>query len=691
MVAPILRVGVDWDDDLFICYDALQTDVLNRMHTGLTSDPGFTNLHWNYINTSAINSAVLSFVQGVTDYGIRQFHVVTGTNTTAGAYFGRTGTTNDFAVTNATTYTAVFWIKATVGSGTSFLFSMENSTGNTTFSVTTSWQKVTRTFTTTGTTTAFKIVKNTSATDVTFDMTGFMIVAGSTAPNGFNVGHATNLYDTLADLTRRDVRSVNWQVGRRDWKNLMIEEGIANLTLDNSTKRYSPEYASSPLYGYLGGRVLTTIEIQDPITLAWKRKFTGWTRQIKPEPGGTSRREATLTCEQGKFQLERIKYTKLPSTATGTADTIIKDIINNGFISGATPLQVIMSKTKLGAGYFRAEADIMSIEAGVSTLSLTGEDWGAGQKATQALQEILKVDQGFFFIDGNGKVIYYNRLHYVDPATTPTAITINLDSETIGQAYGYGNPYYNHAQITYYLKRTTTETVWESPSEGIVVRGRRTRTVDVNFEHTEGSKKTIQSINSFTASVNPSTIQLMNYVATQQGNVTGEILEVENGRAKLLLRNSAPMNLRVGVTLRGVTIDSSGGQVVTVLKSGGAIGGQVTVSERSKLLTSESEARNLGVDLLNRFRSGIGEFTNIRFLPRDNTWLQHALNAEQGAKLALSETQTGHTGNYVVIGEQHDWRPGMLNSTISLYNLNRQTKYWIIGTSALNTDAYLGY
>src|SRR5574342_257792 len=134
-VQPILRIGVDWNDDFFICYDAQRTDVLNRLHTGLSSDTGLVNLHWYGVNTSGINSAVVSVTQSFTPYGVRLLHCVTGTNTTAGAYFGRTGSTNDFNVTSSHTYTAIFWIKATVGSGTSFQIALENSTGNGTFTI----------------------------------------------------------------------------------------------------------------------------------------------------------------------------------------------------------------------------------------------------------------------------------------------------------------------------------------------------------------------------------------------------------------------------------------------------------------------------------------------------------------------------------------------------------------------------
>src|SRR5436853_723755 len=111
MTKPVMRYGVDWDGDLFICYGALKTDPLNIMHTGIYTDPGLTNLHWNGVNKSVANSATsVAFTQEETEYGLRKLTCVSGTGTTAGAYFGRTGSTNDFNVSNGATYTAVFRI-----------------------------------------------------------------------------------------------------------------------------------------------------------------------------------------------------------------------------------------------------------------------------------------------------------------------------------------------------------------------------------------------------------------------------------------------------------------------------------------------------------------------------------------------------------------------------------------------------
>lgn len=691
MTKPIVRIATDWDDDQFICVNARLTDALNRLHTGLHSDPSYVALHWNLIHQSAINSATVILVQAVTEYGIRQMHVVTGTNTTAGAYFGRTGSTNDFIVSNATVYTCEFFIKATVGSGTSMAISMENSTGSSTFTISSSWQKITRTFTTTGTTTAFKIVKNSSATNVTFDVTGFMIVAGSTAPNGFNVGHSTNLYDVLQDNVKRDVKSAQWSMGKMDWLSTVIREGTVSLTLNNESRIYSPDYSAGPLYGYMKQSLLFTIETQDPVLLTWTPCWRGFTSSYNPEPGKTTgNKEATIKCEQGKFQLDEIEYTS-QQVGTMTADQVIRQLVLSGFNSAATPLQAVASRSNTDACYTVNEADIMTLDTGASELEITGESWGEGTTASKVIDELMKVERGFCFIDRSGLVKFYNRRHYLDPTLTPSTTSINLNTDAIDFGYSYGENYYNEVKVTYYpADESSVQILWKSQGP-IYVKARKTKVVTAKLEYTEGKKKTAGTINPFDGSVEASTITVLNG-ASASGKVTAEVVSESNGRAEIAIKNGSMLTAAVSLVLNGTATESFGGQVVEVTDgSAGVRGGKRTYDVKSRLLTSEQQARNLANYLLNMLRRPAGAFKFYQLISKNDAALQRILNTGIGSKVSVSEYQTGHSGTYIVCGEEHDWTPGVLKSKFYLWPIDRINTYWVLGTSVLGTGTYLGY
>lgn len=685
MAIPKIRVAVDWDNDLFICYEAAQTDGLNRLHTGLASDPGLVNLHWNYINKSGINSAAVSFTQEETVYGLRKLQVVTGTNTTAGAYFGRTGSTNDFNVTNATVYTAVFWIKASVGSGVGMTFLMENSSGSQTFTLSSAWQKITRTFTTTGTTTSFKITKTNSATNCTFEVTGFMIVAGAIAPGGFNVGHATNLYDIIS----ADVESCAIKIGRANRFDTMPAEGTANLLLKNTTRRYSPGYSGSPLYGYMLQDLRMTVDFQDPVTSSWVRKFAGWSSSYAPKPGKNLNKTTDMNSVQGIKRLEQMKYPDIV-TGTITANTLIKAVIMRGYPSAATALQALADRSKAGACYCVDPAAILSLDVGVSSINVSGEDWGAGGSAAKVISDLMEVERGFFFIDGNGVVKFFNRHHYVDPALKPTAVVIDLDDEAISPQHVHGANYHNKVRVTYRPKNTRVGVAWQSKEDLVLRPNEKSKEIDVRFEYEEEKKMTVTAVQAFDGAANASTYTALSGAANVASKTQAEF-KLENGRGKLTLRNFTQRTVRFAVTVRGTIQESYGGNEVEVVDASGLRSGQQVLRANVRQISEEQEATNLANFLLGLYKDALGEFTSIQFISRNNTWLQRALNNGLGTLLSLSEYQTGDSGKYIVVGEQHDWTPGRLQTTLLLYPEFRNNKYWILGTSVLGTDTWLGY
>ena len=681
----VARVAVDWDGDFFICYDARPTDALNIMNSGLNSNAALVNLHWYSVNKSGINSATVSYTTSHTDYGLRLLHCVTGTNTTAGAYFGRTGSTNDFVVTNATTYTAVFWIKATSGSGVSFNIAMENSSGSGSFTISSSWQKVTRTFTTSGTTTAFKITKATDATNVTFDVTGFMIVAGSTAPGGFNLGYTTNLYDTLDGV----VKSVAIKMGLHDWTKRWMDEGTADIKIDNDTRTYSPEYSSSPLFGAIGPRRRITVDIQAYGDTTWTRLFSGFTEEILPNPRKNGTREAKIKAVQGRFQLDKVPFNTFLSGDV-TIDTVIAQVLQKGFVSAATPIQGVASLSKANMSYCSDLSAIYSLETGVSTIPINQEAWGGDSPASKVLEELLEVEQGFFFIDRSGKAYFYNRHHYIDPAVAPSPITVSLDSKSQDSAYEFNKPYTNNILVTYHPPSTRTDTVWES-RVNYFLRAGHSKKIRAKFQYTEGKKVTVTAVNPFDGTADASTAVITSGPASASSKLVAEVT-LGNGQAAIRLKNGATHNIRVYVTLKGTVQESTGGFTIERTTDSGVIGGAETLKKNIRQIDNEDDANNYGAYLLDLFRGTIGQFPSFKMKSTDSTRLAEMLAIKQGVKLSVSEYQTGHSGSYAVIGEDHSWSAeGVLESTYSLFPLHRLRAPWILGTTALGSSTYLAY
>lgn len=679
---PDMRFAVDWDNDLFICYDAQPTDAMNIMHTGLSSNAGLVNLHWNYINKSVVNSATsVAFAQEWTDYGIRRMRCVTGTTTNAGAYFGRTGSTNDFTVTNAATYTVSFWFKADTA-GVGFTFLMENSTGSQTFTSSTSWQRIDRTITTSGTTTSFKITKTNSATDVTFDVTGFMIVSGAAVPAGFNVGDASNRYDVLRDV----VMAASWSMGKRNWTDSLFGEGTLSMRLRNDSQVYSPRNTLSPLYGKFLERLKTTVDAKDPYATTWTRFWAGWTDKYDPAHKRTVEElNTTIQCTQGRNQLDRVRYT---STVTGTltADAIIEPLLKKGFVSAATPYQTILDFSQLSACYLVGSSLMMSLDTGLSDLSVTGEGWRNDTKATQVLTDIEAVERGFTFIDRSGLFKFHNRHHYF--GASPTATTIDLDTDVHEYTDVHGESHFNTIQVTYYPTTTDTGTIWESQEPIELKSGEKVKEMDVRFEFEEGTKMTVTEIAAFGSGGSDSGFSALAGAVdvTTQVDV---VAILENGRGKLTLRNPTRKNVLFTVTLRGTRVKSQGGRTVDV--TGDARGGRMAMGVNTKLITEDIKAKNLGNHLLNIHGENFGQIKQITIKSKNYDWFADMANTGIGAKLTLTESLYGTSDNYYICGEDNEWIPGEgLTCRFNLYPIFR-VNFWRIGTSVLGVDTYLAY
>lgn len=245
-------VGVDSDRDGFTCQGVADTDPLNLIPTAAA--------HWG-INASVHSSATsVTHTRAMTRYGAYYYRVVTGTNTAAGMRFGDDGTTiDDIPVTASTTYSACLWVRGVSDyAGVGMTLEVTNQSGtvlasNTFIISSTAWQQVTALNWSSGVGAshiAFRVRKTSSATNMSFDVTGFMLVTGSSVPSAFNAGSASNQYDDITTY----VRSASWTNGHAGMTeaDALIKEGVApearlTLELDNKEGWFNVETTGTEL------------------------------------------------------------------------------------------------------------------------------------------------------------------------------------------------------------------------------------------------------------------------------------------------------------------------------------------------------------------------------------------------------------------------------------------------------------
>lgn len=690
-MAAQIRVGVDWDNDRFICYGASIGDALNIVPSALSL---YT------LDLSLMGSAVSITRKSVfTDYGISAWETVCTAAVNDGAMFGRLGTTiNEIPVSASTTYTVVAWVRGITNYTAVPVVIDVYKNGNTQigtsgdFTLTSSWQRITYTFNSGVGTTAVGLGfrKDNNASVTTFQVTGLMLVAGSTAPSGYNTGDPTNLYDVVTS----DLLSAQWQLGMKKDTTEFADEGSATLELDNTTRRYSPEYTSGPLFGYMKENRRVTIDVYHPVNLSYTRMWSGWTRSFNPDPGiGSGTKSATVSCEQGIFRLADIPA-RTGVLVSETFDGLIKTVLSQGWVSTATPYYTEIGNSRIGIDTYISDlSGLTNLDVGVNTYEYLGDDWKNGETpAWQILTDLMDVEQGWMWLDRTGKLVFRNRDYYL-LNNTPN-LTIDVGANAADAQYSYGQGIINNVTVTYYPKQTVTGTLYTS------AKARRLgakKSVNTRLKATlpEGGKLTALSVNQTDATSNPTTFTA---VGEHGGDLSKYIkmeLSVDNDHIRAHVTNSSSQDAFISVIVRGTYIISYGGEAVEVSDETSITAHGLKAMKRglqSRAIAEEDDATNLASFYVEKYKNTKGVIDVVKLTSRDNTWLARMIDYGIGSLLRLSESQLGITSlDEIIIEESFSFTPGVLDVTWTLDIPNTPVSGWILGTSALGTDTYLRY
>lgn len=682
---PLPRVGVDWDGDGMICFNAVPTDPLNLFPYPVTFQ-GIDLAAFNG-NAATPEKVRLTYADYRLFIGLQAISVVLSAGTDDGLTIGETsgGSINDIAVSPSTQYTISFYIKLSA-STVPVKARVVNQAGSTlatstTITVTTTFVKYTVTFTTGGGDSfiALRIFKDTSATTGTLSITGLMLVTGAVSYN-FNAGTAASRYENITEY-KIDFRT---KMGYNSWEDTLFSEGTAEIKLDNRERLFSPEYVSSPIYGAFVNRRRVEIAIQNPSNSEYIITWTGWTENIDVNPKRYGDNMASLSCSQGRFQLDKVPFRTLIS-GDYTADAIMLLLLQSGYASAYAPYQSIFDQSTFANSFFETATELYDLDAGISTLKVSGEEWGANVKASKVLDDIMQIERGWTFIRRDGKVVFFNRQAHT--GVTPTDISI--DSTANGGNYAFGEGFVNRVRVTYNPKSTVTKLIWET-RENIILKSVETKSVTAKLEYEEGKKLTITAVNDTDAGSNPSvvTITRANGTAASNVEVTWELV---NGEVNITLQNRNNFPVNVEIELWGNVTESFSGRIMEAALEDDFGDGVMELSEQSKLLTTDETAEDYANFLLATYGRHDGVFSTLKVMSRNSTWLQTQLGIEPGDVINLVEYQTSHNEDYIVVGEDMDWTPGLLTITYHLAPQEKLDYHFIVGVSQLDNNAYYGY
>ena len=235
----------------------------------------------------------------------------------------------------------------------------------------------------------------------------------------------TGAYD---DVTDRVIRA-NWSLGFQQPYSEVPDNPVLRLTLDNSDKRYSPEFSGSPLYGKLASFRPVRIQSNNG-TL--RTHWTGWIEDIQPTVNQYGERTVEIKAA-GPGQFFSYTDTDIELQENKRTDEIIELLLQEVIIPPALTKAWILGDSdygKLGSSTYLPDVTIdYSLQAGKTTLAYAADNWVRqdtedGKRDTfnvyRAIQDTVAAEQGRFFFDRSGQAVFWNRHHLLVPPSNPT-------------------------------------------------------------------------------------------------------------------------------------------------------------------------------------------------------------------------------------------------------------------------------
>ena len=509
-----------------------------------------------------------------------------------------------------------------------------------------------------------------------------------------------NFSETNHDITAY-VQQLTFNVGF--WQPFMevADEMTCTMTLFNATKRFSPEYSAGPLYAFEWSlrpvRVTAQVNVVDGsgnfvidgsgnFVVTQTVMWTGWTDEIRPSFNEKGDLIAIMTCHGPKQFLQGAKA-YIPLQIDKRTDEIIEVLLDEVRLPPATangPWALgVVGFSELGTKtYLQNQGLNYSLETGRETIPYAGDTWEDGINVLDAIAQTVQDERGRFFFDRSGNAVFWNRHHMLLKSSVDATIT----NAVMGASYAYGENMRNVVEVKFKPRAVDSiaTTLWTSTEEVTIERD-ETKEIQARFSEQDSDSK-ISAIDVVKPSTAAGTLTFQNRTAVLTG------WEVDAKGAKMTFTNSAGTDVIITlITITGKRLTAYNEALVTE-RDGTSVfkRGERTLSLRLPMLSAQSSAEAIAKYELARRKDPEGEMINISLRAIDDTNTNLMLGLTVGSRITLTEAQTGHSADYIIVGEAHQVRDGLIlhDVTWTLEAASRNN-FWVLGVSTLGVSTVL--
>ena len=497
-------------------------------------------------------------------------------------------------------------------------------------------------------------------------------------------GDFNGTYDDITDY----VMDARWFNGFRRPYQDVADEQMLSLSLNNSDKRFSPENAGSPLADDLAPFRPVRLQSNDGTTV--RTHYLGWLEKIEPSVNQFGERTTKLTCSGAASLFMASAETDIAVQQNKRANQIINTLLDEiqvpppliGSAIIGLPTSIIGSVNIVDVSMDR------SLEIGKTVFAYAADNWiqGNDQNRTfsiySAIKDIVAGERGRFYFNREGQAIFWNRHHLIVNRT----IEATFDNTMVDMKYSYASldEFSNDISVTCHPRTISPNgdvILWQLDNP-ITVQPGDTREIGASF-HDDSDNR-----------IGGKDIYLSGVSITGNGSLMIE--NVGANRAKLVLKNhSSQYKITLNsANVRGYKITDFG-RVESYAKDNLSIVkyGRRDMKMTLRSIDNQDDAQGIADFELMRRRTPSGKVQTISLksqAKRGGNQHSEQLARTIGDRIKIIESQTGHTGEYFIIGEEQrlSQQATLLETTWYLESAT-EGDFFMIGEDVIGSGATL--
>lgn len=302
-------------------------------------------------------------------------------------------------------------------------------------------------------------------------------------------GSFSGQYDDVTDY----VISARWFLGQRKPYQDIADDSMLTLVLNNSDRRFSPEYGSSPLSGKLAPYKPVRVQSDDGTTI--RTHWIGWIESIQPKVNAYGERTVEIKAA-GTMQFFKAAETALELQENMRTDQIIAALIEEVVIPPALTGAWFVGRTgnsELGKTTFLTDTTNYSdLETGITTLAIAADNWvqrggsNDSKKDTfdvhQALRDMAAAERGRFLFSRDGKALFWNRHHLLQGVASSAFFDNNMND--LSYEYAGLENFKNEIVVVCHpraISDSDQEILWRLDDK-LTIPAHKTREVNAKFQ-----------------------------------------------------------------------------------------------------------------------------------------------------------------------------------------------------------------